>query len=130
MAELAAALGARVAGPAAEREGFPLACERWLGDGDELVPGLRALALAGSKTPGELALWLAPDTLICGDLVRGHVGGRLNLLPPAKLSDPAQARASVARLAALPGLEAVLVGDGWGAFRDGAARLRELLAGV
>ncbi|MDB9357154.1 MBL fold metallo-hydrolase, partial [Nodularia spumigena CS-587/03] len=36
--------------------------------------------------------------------------------------------ASVRRLAALPNIEAVLVGDGWPVFRDGGDRLLELAA--
>lgn len=128
----AQALGARFAaelwGPAAEREGFPFACSRWLGDGDEPVPGLKVRALGGSKTPGELALLLEDTTLIAGDLLRGHVAGKLNLLPDAKLRDRAQALASVAMLVREhPRLDAVLVGDGWPVFRDGLARLRELI---
>ena len=61
-------------------------------------------------------------------VVRAHRGGRLNLLPEPKLSDPATARRSVARLAALPRIDAVLVGDGWPVFREGRARLAELVA--
>ena len=126
-AEIAAWSGASIAGPAAERGAF--AADRWLADGEALVPGLVALALAGSKTPGELALVLEGGTLITGDLVRAHRGGGLHLLPEAKLSEPAAARASARRLAALPGVEAVLVGDGWPAFRGGGALLREMVAG-
>jgi hypothetical protein len=123
---LAKECGARLAGPAAERATFPFACDVWLGDGDEPVPGLVALALDGSKTPGELALVLEGKTLVTGDLVRAHEGGRLTLLPAAKLRDAAQAAASVRRLAALPGIEAVLVGDGWPIFRGAGAALEEL----
>src|SRR5262245_37806873 len=113
-AELARLLGARLAGPAGERDQFPLRCDRWLEDGEELVPGLRALALDGSKTPGELALLLDETTLVTGDLVRAHQAGSLMLLRPEQgLTDAAAARASVARLAALPRLAAVLVGGGW-----------------
>ncbi len=120
--------GAKVAGPAGERGKWALTVDRWLADGEELVPGLKAFALEGSKTPGELAFLLEGKTLITGDLVRGQRGGSLNLLPDPKLSDKARAVASVRRLAELPGVEAVLVGDGWPVFRDGAARLRELVA--
>jgi len=120
--------GAVLLGPAAERDSFPVACDRWLEDGDEIVPGLSALEMAGSKTPGELALLLDDTTLVTGDLVRAHEGGRLCLLPDAKLSDRAAALASVRRLAGLPQIEAVLTGDGWPVFRDGTARLRELAA--
>lgn len=129
-AELAAAADVPVAGPAAERGEFPVACARWLGDGEEPVPGLRVLELHGSKTPGELALLIDDDTLITGDLVRAHAGGALCLLPAAKLSDPDAARASVERLAGLPGIRAVLPGDGWPVFRDGDRLLRELAAGL
>jgi len=121
-AELAEALGARIIGPEAERGVFE--ADIWVGESDEPVPGLCVHTLDGSKTPGELALRLE-ETLIFGDLVRGHVGGRLNLLPPQKLSDPVRARSSIRRLVS-PGVEAVLVGDGWSVFRDGAARLAEI----
>jgi glyoxylase-like metal-dependent hydrolase (beta-lactamase superfamily II) len=126
--ELAARFGAVLHGPAGERGSFPLACARWLADGDEVVSGLTALALEGSKTPGELALVLEDTTLVCGDLVRGHQGGALNTLPRKKLADPARAAAAIARLAALPRIEAVLVGDGWPVFRDGQKLLVELSA--
>jgi hypothetical protein len=123
---LAARTGAKLVGPAGERDAFPLACELWLSDGDEPVPGLRALALEGSKTPGELALVLEERTLITGDLVRAHEGGKLTMLPDPKLKDRARAVASVQRLAALSSIEAVLVGDGWPVFRGGHDALREL----
>lgn len=125
---LADALGASLLGPAGEKETLPIECERWLSEGDQVVPGLTALEMQGSKTPGELALLLEDTTLITGDLIRAHAAGRLNLLPDAKLANKEQALASVRRLADLPRIEAVLVGDGWPVFRDGRARLRELVA--
>lgn len=127
-AKIAAEHDAAVYGPAGERDTFPIDCGRWLEDGDEVVPGLLALSMAGSKTPGELALLLEDTTLITGDLVRAHEGGRLCLLPDAKLRDRTAAVESAQRLAALPGIEAVLTGDGWPVFRDGSSRLRELVA--
>lgn len=128
--ELSASTGAQLAGPAAEEGEMGISCDRWLADGDTLVEGLAVLALDGSKTPGELALVLEGTTLITGDLVRAHRPERLMMLPEAKLSDPAAARRSVARLAALADIEAVLVGDGWPIFRGGGARLAELVSGV
>jgi glyoxylase-like metal-dependent hydrolase (beta-lactamase superfamily II) len=125
---LAARTGAKLAGPRGEQATFPFQCDVWLDDGDELVPGLRAFAMQGSKTPGELALVLGGATLITGDLIRAHEGGSLTILPDDKLKDRAQAVASVARLAALPGIDAVLVGDGWPLFRGGGDALRELAA--
>lgn len=124
--ELSQATGARLAGPRGEADSFPVRCDRWLGDGDEVVPGLVAVELNGSKTPGELALLLERTTLISGDLIRAHAAGKLCLLPEPKLRDKAQAHASLARLAALTDIEAVLVGDGWPVFRDGHRALAEL----
>lgn len=124
--DLAEATGAKVYGPAAERESFPIRCDGWLETGDTPVPGLRVIALEGSKTPGELALVLDGTTLVCGDLVRGHQAGKLNLLPKDKLRDPARAAASVRRLLDLPDIDAVIVGDGWSVFRDARGALREL----
>src|SRR5512133_1382976 len=73
--ELAARTGARLLGPAGERDRFPVACERWLSDGDVPFPGLVVRALQGSKTDGELALVLDDTTVVFGDLVRAHAAG-------------------------------------------------------
>jgi glyoxylase-like metal-dependent hydrolase (beta-lactamase superfamily II) len=125
--ELAQAFGAKIAAPAAERAAFPIACDTWIGDGDTVFPGMTALALDGSKTAGELALVIDDTTLVCGDLVRAHRAGSLMLLLAEQgLKDRAAAAASVRRLAALPRIEAMLVGDGWCAFRDGHAQLETL----
>ena len=128
--EIAHRTGATLYGPAKERDGFPVHCDAWLDEGDEPVEGLAVLALHGSKTPGELALVIEGATLVTGDLVRAHDGGRLAMLPPAKLTDPNAAADSVRRLASLSGIEAVLPGDGWPVFRDGGACLGELAASL
>jgi glyoxylase-like metal-dependent hydrolase (beta-lactamase superfamily II) len=125
--ELREITGARIVGPAGEQDDFPIECERFLSDGDEVTGGLIALALRGSKTPGELALVLDGSTLITGDLVRAHRAAGLDLLPDAKLADRGAALESLARLAGLPGIDSVLVGDGWPVFTDGGRALRELL---
>jgi hypothetical protein len=126
--EIRALTHARVAGPRAERVSFPIDCDLWLGDGDEPVPGLSVLELHGGKTPGELALLLDQSVLVVGDLVRAHRAGELTILPDAKLSDLGRAKGSVARLASLPNVDAVLTGDGWPVFRDGHRALVELSA--
>jgi len=126
-AELAKELGAELLGPQAEESTFPLRCARWLADGDTSVPGMRVLALAGSKTPGELALLLGEDTLIVGDLVRAHRAGSLMMLADDKLKDRAAAVGSIRRLAALPKVAHVLVGDGWHTFHDGQRQLARLV---
>lgn len=128
--ELAAVTGAKIAAPAAEQGHPELSADVWLADGDSLVDGLVALALDGSKTPGELAFVLDSATLITGDLVRAHRAGSLMMLPDAKLSDRAAAAASIRRLAALTDIEVVLVGDGWPIFRQGSEALATLAAGL
>jgi Metallo-beta-lactamase superfamily len=126
--EIVAKTGAQVAAPQGEKDAFSLPVQRWLSDGDAIVPGLEAIELHGSKTPGELALLLQNTTLITGDLVRAHQAGTLMMLPDAKLVDKAQAIASVQRLAALNQVSAVLVGDGWQVFHDGHQLLQKLAA--
>jgi glyoxylase-like metal-dependent hydrolase (beta-lactamase superfamily II) len=125
--EIAARTGAQIAAPKSEQAVFTMPVERWLGDGDEIVPQLQAIELHGSKTPGELALVLAETTLITGDLIRAHQAGSLMLLPTAKLVDRALALASVRRLAQLDKIETVLVGDGWQVFQDGHLQLQALV---
>lgn len=127
-AEFQAVFKAPVYAPAGERDHFALHVDHWLSDGDEPIPGLRVLALEGGKTAGELAVWLAPDTLITGDLLRSHRAGSLHMLPPDKLGDPEVAKASIQRLAAIEGLTHVLVGDGFCAYGNGREQLAALLA--
>jgi glyoxylase-like metal-dependent hydrolase (beta-lactamase superfamily II) len=127
-AALVEAFGAELVGPSAEAARFPLSCQRWLGDGDELVPGLRAWEMQGSKTPGELALILEDTTLLTGDLVRAHRPTGLMLLRPEQgLADGRAALASLERLLEVRTIQTVLVGDGWLHFRDGGRLLHELI---
>jgi glyoxylase-like metal-dependent hydrolase (beta-lactamase superfamily II) len=126
-AAIAQKTGAQLLGPQAEQTTFPVRCDRWLKDGDEVVPGLQVLELHGSKTPGELALVLEDLTLITGDLVRAHRANALMMLPDAKLKDKAAAIASVQRLADLAQIETVLVGDGWSIFQNGHQSLQALV---
>lgn len=126
---------AQLAAPDEEQATFPITGDdgkpiRWLIDGEEVVPGLQAISLHGSKTPGELALLLDGTTLITGDLIRAHYAGRLMILPDAKLQNRDAAIDSVRRLATIRSIEAVLVGDGWSVFRDGHDRLKELVASL
>lgn len=122
--------GARLFGPAGEKDSFPIRCDHWLEDGDTPFEGLKAYSLSGSKTPGELALVLDETTLICGDLIRAHNAGALMILPPDKLQDAKAAKDSVRRIASLKHIEAVIVGDGWSIFRNGGLRLQELAAAL
>jgi Metallo-beta-lactamase superfamily len=123
---IAKVTGATVYGPEGEREGFSIGCEHWLHDKGEVVSGLIAYEMHGSKTQGELALVLEQSTLITGDLIRCHIGGELCMLPEAKLADVALAKQSVRRMADLPSIDTVLVGDGWPLFNRGGQALKDL----
>jgi hypothetical protein len=87
--------GAKIAAPSGERSSFPILCDRWLTDQDEIVPGLVALEMHGSKPPGELVLILDRSTLITGDLIRASRPGSLSLLPDSKLASRAAGSACV-----------------------------------
>jgi hypothetical protein len=119
--------GALLLGPSGEEETFPLVCDRWLHDKEEVFPGLVAYQMNGSKTPGELALLLDHNTLITGDLIRCQIGGELCLLSDTKLCNKNQAMQSVRRLAHLPDIKAVLCGDGWPLFSHGSEALHRLV---
>lgn len=123
---LASQTGAFVCGPASEEASFPMACQRWIYDNEEIVAGLVAYQVNGSKTPGELVLVLEGSTLITGDLIRCHIGGELCLLPAAKLVNRERAVESVKRIADLGGIKTVLSGDGWPIFNHGAEALHRL----
>lgn len=127
---LADETGAQIWGPEAEKDSFPIECSHWLSAGKNLLPGLDVYSLDGSKTDGELAFVLEGDTLITGDLVRAHAGGKLCMLPDPKLQDKTKALASVKMLASINGIKAVLVGDGWPVFREGERVLAELSASL
>jgi glyoxylase-like metal-dependent hydrolase (beta-lactamase superfamily II) len=126
-AELRERTSARLWGPRLEPAFLESIGARALAAEHSLGADLEVLELQGSKTPGELCLLLEGDTLVVGDLIRGHRAGRLNLLPDAKLGDKALALQSLEALTRRGGIEAVLVGDGWPVFRGGSAALLELL---
>ena len=128
--ELAGETGAQIWGPAAEKESFPIACSRWLGESKGLIEGLDIYCLAGSKTEGELAFVIEGQTLITGDLIRANSGGKLCILPENKLQNLAEAIDSVKKLADIEGISAILPGDGWPIFRDGGLVMSELVAAV
>jgi hypothetical protein len=124
---LAAATGAQILGPEAEKDNFPIDCAKWLSQGKSVVDGLDVYTLNGSKTPGELAFVIDGHTLITGDLVRAHSGGALCMLPHGKLTNVDDAKASVKALAGIEGIEAVLPGDGWPVFTAGGQAMRNLV---
>ena len=128
--DMADETGAEIWGPEAEKENFPIACARWLGASKDLIEGLDVYCLTGSKTDGELAFVIEGETLITGDLIRAHSGGKLCLLPEGKLRDLDKAVNSVRKLADIKGIKAILPGDGWPVFRDGDTVMSELVASL
>jgi len=128
--ELAAETGAQIWGPAAEKESFPIECSKWLDESKDLIEGLDVYCMAGSKTDGELAFVIEGDTLITGDLIRAHSGGKLCILPDAKLQNRDEAIKSVKKLADIKDVKAILPGDGWPIFRDGETIMSELVISI
>ena len=79
--------GAKCWGPFAEKEQFPFYCDDWLKDGDRPLSNIEVFCMEGSKTPGELAILIDKTTLVTGDIIRSHEGGRLCMLPDEKLQN-------------------------------------------
>jgi hypothetical protein len=127
---LAHQTGAEIWGPAAEKADFPIKCTKWLSESKNVINGLDVYSLQGSKTEGELAFVVDGSTLITGDLIRAHSGGKLCMLPDVKLQNVEQAKDSVNRLALIKGINAILPGDGWPVFRHGEKALLELVASI
>ena len=94
--------------------------------GDKPINGLEVFRLNGSKTSGELALLIDKTTLITGDLIRAHEGGRLCMLPNAKLKNRELAIESIKRMASIKDIQAVIPGDGWPVFSQGHKALLDL----
>jgi glyoxylase-like metal-dependent hydrolase (beta-lactamase superfamily II) len=117
--------GARVLVPSADAAAMTLAGDA-MEAGDELLPGLAAVAVADGKTPGETALYWRPRRLlILGDAAVGRPAGALSMLPSDRFADVEAARRGVARLAELEPV-LILVGDGEDLLSGGAAALRAL----
>ena len=103
--------------------------DRTLVDGEEVVPGLRAVHLPSGKSPGEIALyWPQTKLILSGDLIVGEPLGQLTLLPDAKLANAPAAALAIRKLLALD-FDAILVGDGHSILHDARERLLECLEG-
>ena len=106
---------------------FEIPPDRTLTDGEEIVPGLRAIHLSSGKSPGEIALyWPETKLLLSGDLIVGEPLGQLSLLADEKLADPPAAALGIRKLLALD-FDAILVGDGHSIVNDARQRLVECL---
>lgn len=127
---LAKTSGATIWAPESEKDTFPLKGVNYLAAKKDIIEGLDSHVLFGSKTKGELAFIVEGNTLITGDLIRAHSGGKLCMLPVAKLENETLAVDSVKKLASIKGLHAILPGDGWPVFRNGTKVLSELVSSL
>ena len=119
--------GAKIAAHEADAPLLSLAVDKTLSDGEEIVPGMRAVRLEAGKSPGEIALHLpALRAVVMGDLVSGEPMGRLSMLPDEKLSDPPRAALELRKILRLQP-ETILVGDGHSVFQDAGRLLIECL---
>ncbi len=82
-------------------------------DGELLPGGIWVIQLQDQKSAGESALYIQQGrgVLIVGDALIGKPSGSLNLLPPEKYRDPAQAKEGLRRLLKY-NFDSILVGDG------------------
>jgi uncharacterized cupin superfamily protein len=123
-AAVAARFGAKLAAGASECELFSLPIDRPLADGERLC-GARIVALAGMKSPGEIALAFDRlGTVLVGDALWGNPAGALQL--PPRVGDEAQALASIRKLV-LGRPRHLLVGDGAAIFERAYAAIHAFL---
>lgn len=119
--------GAEVIVPEADVDEMDIKPARTVGDGDTIVPGLRAIHLPYGKSPGEIALhFTEKGTVLFGDIVAGEPMGRLSLLADDKLEDAPKAAMQLRKVLALR-FNTVLVGDGHSLFKDGRQELVDCL---
>jgi uncharacterized cupin superfamily protein len=119
--------GAKIVVHEADADELSVTAERLIGDGEEIVPGLRAIHLRYGKSPGEIALYLPEKgAMLSGDLVVGEPIGSLTLLADEKLQDPPKAALELRKILALQ-FNTILVGDGHSILRDARRQLVECL---
>lgn len=119
--------GAKVVAHADDVAEIEVPVDRTVADGEEIVPGLRAIHLRFGKSSGEFALfWPDKRLVLSGDLVVGEPLGRLTLLADDMLEDPPAAALELRKLLALD-FDSILVGDGHSILYDAKERLLECL---
>ena len=119
--------GARVRASKIEAPLFSMPIDETFVPGEELAPGLAAIALPHGKTPGEVALYLPEaSAAIVGDAIIGAPAGSLSLLPDGKLADVDAFILTLRRLWSLR-LEVLLLGDGQPLFSGADAAIGALL---
>lgn len=80
--------------------------------GDTLFGGVEAIQLENQKSPGETAFYIKDrKIMLLGDALIGTVPGQVNMLPPDKFKDPAEAKLGLKKLLNFE-FETLLLGDG------------------
>ena len=95
-----------------DRQGLESASDNIFRGEERILCGLKVIAFQNQKSPGESAFLLEEEKiLIVGDALIGKIPGQVNLLPPDKYGDIAQAREGLQVLRHLD-FDHLLVGDG------------------
>ncbi|HUK56269.1 MAG TPA: hypothetical protein VLY20_06385 [Nitrospiria bacterium] len=117
-----------VLAPEADAPLMEIKIDRTFKDGDLLPGGVKAVHIPDGKSPGESALFLdrGKGVLILGDALIGKPSGKLNLMPPEKYKDPAEARDGI-RVLLKYRFDSVLVGDGVPVLTGGKRAVEEFL---
>lgn len=119
--------GAKVVVHEADAAELTVPADRQIGDGENIVPGLRVIHLRHGKSPGEIALYFSEKRLVlAGDLIVGEPIGAFTLLADEKLTHPPRAALELRKILALS-FDAILVGDGHSILQDARQRLVECL---
>jgi uncharacterized cupin superfamily protein/glyoxylase-like metal-dependent hydrolase (beta-lactamase superfamily II) len=123
---IGARFGAKLVASAAEAPLLAGPVDRLLQPGETFAGG-KVIALAGLKTPGEIALhWQDKSAVLVGDALWGSPAGAVRLMPDDKLADAKRAVLTVRALAALSP-EHLLVGDGACIFGGACRAIRSAL---
>ena len=119
--------GAKIVVHEADADALSVKADRLIADGEEVVPGLRAIHLPFGKSPGEIALHFPEQrAILAGDIIVGDPVGHLSLLTDEKLESPTKAALALRKILALS-FDAMLVGDGHSVLQDARQRLVECL---
>lgn len=119
-------LGVPVFAHAQAAPALELPVDRFLEDGEEILPGLGAISLPGAA-PGEIALFDARGWLVLGDAVIHLEATGLSLLPDKYCEDARQLRRSAQKLLRFP-VEVLTFAHGLPLVSRARARLEALLA--
>jgi glyoxylase-like metal-dependent hydrolase (beta-lactamase superfamily II) len=101
-----------------DQKGLESASDNTFQGGEHTLCNLKVIDLQNQKSPGESVFLLEQEkVLIVGDALIGKIPGQVNLLPPEKYQDIAQAREGLQVLRDLD-FDCLLVGDGTSIITD------------